>query len=792
MQATKYIVVKNALGETRAYLSPDDGVKDCFIDRRVNGEGKLEFLLPLQSEKWAELTPECRIIADGREFTILRPSAIDAERSQDGKAWGKVMAEESWALMDKQDVTVSNDPQTPEPADLQVAILSGGASAGGFPQGSAGSALTYLLQEQTEWVLGTVDVDGARDLETEKLSLLQNVKKVQELWGGLLVWEYVLDEAGNVTQRKIHLRDEAKWQNYTGFQVRYGKNLKHITRTANHDIVTRLYPFGQDDLDISSVNGGVKYLENFSYTQNVYVGFFVDQEIYDPQTLKVKAAEALAKMCKPRYAYRVGLVDTTTLPEWSHEKYSLGDMADVVAPDVGTGRMRIQRHRYNVFQPWICELEVGEPEETLQAQLASSFNAAEFINKRIKPNPTIANMMKSYIDTFVTTINGASGDYTCVDGVSTWWNRDEQGDRTGEIVRITPKGLGISDDGGQTFDLAIVGKGILADKIVVTDEIALCSWDGYTKMIGSGLAVFDDALQKRVHIGKYAANRWGIQIDTGSLEIIGTLPDSNIPDIWASKIKGGTITATDSIFLGGAEFELNAMQKHLMVSDSLESPRVIVGKNGLDYGLWVYNSLGDILFDAERLNIGQNGVAVKTADTGARVELDYQGIRAYNADEVNTVNIDITGEGNNLMTGTFMTAPVGETRVQLSHKYGDIDIYYKNPTLGEEHIFRVYNGIDHVSLYSPTNKPIHLGNSANSDLIFHGKCNFADATGKADTLLILLRDVAFYANGAVASYADDSTVKWTWTKDTEGRITVLHNVADNFDINVNWNAGDVP
>ena len=534
MQVAEYITVKNAPGKPRAYLSPDDGVKDCFIDRRVNGEGKLEFLLPLQSEKWAELNPECRIIAGGREFTILRPSAIDVERSQDSKTWGKVMAEESWALLDKQPVTVSNDPQTPEPADLQVVILSGGTAAGGYPQGSAGSALTYLLQGQTEWTLGTVDVEGTHDLETEKMSLLQNIKKVQELWGGLFVWEYVLDEKGNVTQRKIHLRDEAKWQNYNGFEVRYAKNLKSITRTQNNDIVTKLYPFGQDDLDISSVNDGKKYLEDFSYTQNVYVGYFINQEIDDPQTLKDKATEALTKMCKPRYIYRTGLVDLRTLPEYSHEDFTFGDIVDVVDPDIGTAKARLQRHKYNVFQPWVCELEIGEPEERLAAQLASSFNAADFVKESLRPNPSVSNLLKSFVNTAATTVNGAKGNYTMVDGVSTWWDTDETGERTGKIVRISPGGIGLSEDMGQTFKQAMTGSGILASAIICNALYALSSGDGFTKLIDDGLHVYDGNGVDRVHVGRWIselAERFGIKIVAADGQTV-LLDDRGILQTW--------------------------------------------------------------------------------------------------------------------------------------------------------------------------------------------------------------------------------------------------------------------
>src|SRR5690606_381395 len=119
-----------------------------------------------------------------------------------------------------------------------VAILSGGhdLSGGRYPVGSAGHAL-YALLQGTGWTIDTVDVEGIYDLETEKESILSNINKVQELWGGYLVWDSI--------NKTVSLRDETLWQNYTGFQIRYAKNLKGITRTDDYDLVTRLYPVGE-------------------------------------------------------------------------------------------------------------------------------------------------------------------------------------------------------------------------------------------------------------------------------------------------------------------------------------------------------------------------------------------------------------------------------------------------------------------------------------------------------------------------------------------------------------------
>lgn len=368
------IEIYDITGKRTAILTAKaDGLKESWVDIRLNEESTLEFYLPLTSPKWAYITPECRIVADGREYVILREDAIDVERSQDGTKWGKVTAQESWILLDKQFISVSNDPDKPTPSDMEVRIISGGEAAGGYPKGSAGSALTYLL-EGSGWTLEHCDVEGTHDIETEKLTLLENIQKVQEIWGGYLVWDSFY--------RTVSLRAEETWQNYTGFQIRYAKNLKHITRTDNYDIVTRLYPFGKDDLDIASVNDGKKYIDNFSYTEEIYEGKFVNQEITTPEELKEKAEKELAKICRPRYTYRIGLVDLRGLPEYNHETFVVGDMVDIIDHDVvkGIARVRILRHKYNLFQRHLCELEIGDPEERLETQLKASFKTTQYVN----------------------------------------------------------------------------------------------------------------------------------------------------------------------------------------------------------------------------------------------------------------------------------------------------------------------------------------------------------------------------------------------------------------------------
>lgn len=384
MQIPNNIRITNAGGKTTAFLSPKaDGLKDCCPDIRLNGESTLEFYLPANSEKINELTPECEIHAGGRVYILRKDDAIDTARDDNNKLWTKVMAIEKWYELDSSYVepSISNDPTAKPPADLAVIIVGGGSNltGGRYAVGTAAHAL-YAVLQGSGWSMGIVDVDGVHDLEAEKVSRLELIKMVQDIWGGYLVFDSV--------NKVIHLRDANKWQPYNGFQIRYKKNLKHITRTQSNRIVTKLYPFGHDDLDIANVNGGIKYITNFSYTSREYVGIYKNQDIYNQSELLEKAQAELELICKPRYLYKVKIVDVRVLPEYSHEDFKLGDMADVIDPDIApdSPRPRIIRHKYNLFQPWKCELDIGDPEERLIEKLKASFGTSGFVDGKFKGN----------------------------------------------------------------------------------------------------------------------------------------------------------------------------------------------------------------------------------------------------------------------------------------------------------------------------------------------------------------------------------------------------------------------
>ena len=254
-------------------------------------------------------------------------------------------------LLGKKYQTICNDPLIGTPPWGAVIIVSGGTAHGGYDPGSAGSALSYLLQG-TGWTVGTVDVTGTYDLETEKESVLYNINQVQEKWRHPL-WDSINKTLPCVMRKPTNLIQVS---------IRYAKILKRYHRTDDYYIVTRLYPFGENDLNIANVNGGLLYLDNHSYSDDILEGVWYNQDIADQTQLKIAGEKQLAVMCRPRHNYKTEVLDLRSLPGYGHETFNRSDMVDLIDEDLGTdAQVRIIRYRYNVFQPWLCDMELGDP-----------------------------------------------------------------------------------------------------------------------------------------------------------------------------------------------------------------------------------------------------------------------------------------------------------------------------------------------------------------------------------------------------------------------------------------------
>lgn len=348
-----------------------------------NGESTLSFQMFANSEKWQQIkNPENLYYCNHRVYTALNEQSIVYQGDV-----VNVTLVELWYLLSTKFVTAHNVDTFIEGVDVHtVKILPKTESylkltVNGvqyndsdvrdardvvMPRGSAGYALWALLKG-TDWKLGVCDVIpdgfsaandyGTFNVESDMKSVLENIQYVQELYGGILDWD---------SEHKIlNLRDETKstsdFNTWKGVTFRKGKNLAEAPKIVwDNNIITRLYPLGNGNLNIRSVNGDKGYVDNFSYTNTIYEGYIQNTNIYDTndeggqKSLKFWAESQLKDLCHPRKTISYSVIDIRQNDSNQFETFDINDIVKCYYRDTEDGRevselLRIQHLSYNWF-----------------------------------------------------------------------------------------------------------------------------------------------------------------------------------------------------------------------------------------------------------------------------------------------------------------------------------------------------------------------------------------------------------------------------------------------------------
>ena len=373
------VEVLNKFGQTIAIFTKDDE-EDKLIDPNItltqNADNILTFSIPENSKKWQEIKDIENIYkVDDHVFSPLFSDSYTHVITEDNQNLIQVKAYERQKLLEKQFVTAWNSKTGFAKIDtFMVVILSKGdlplknndeiVDPTPYALGSAGYVLKGLLHG-TGWQVGIVDVDGYFDFETEQLSVYENVLKVQELYGGILIFDSV--------HQIVHLRDETNYVSYSGYEVIRGKNMKNFEIEIDNALVTKLYVFGEAGLNVASVNDNKIYIENYSYTNETYEGILTDTDIYEPEQLLAWGTRNLLNLCRPRRTMRVGMVDLRLKEGFKNEEFKLNDTVDVIgineilqfnnneiSIEENSEKLRIIGWDYKVFSPLESTIELGD------------------------------------------------------------------------------------------------------------------------------------------------------------------------------------------------------------------------------------------------------------------------------------------------------------------------------------------------------------------------------------------------------------------------------------------------
>ena len=113
----------------------------------------------------------------------------------------------------------------------------------------------------------------------------------------------------NVAAKTITIYDLYNGPNLGAFLTRE-LNLKAVQyKGKSTDFITRLYPYGRDDLSIASVNSGLTYIDNNTYSNKIISEYWQRDQFTDAQNLKDAAIEYLKERCVPERAFSCEVAD---------------------------------------------------------------------------------------------------------------------------------------------------------------------------------------------------------------------------------------------------------------------------------------------------------------------------------------------------------------------------------------------------------------------------------------------------------------------------------------------------
>ena len=328
------IYVLNKHEELIAVFNKND--EDPIFNPRIresqNAESVLTFSISPNNPKWEQIkNPENLYVTEGKMFSTNFEGCFEEFISASNEDYISVTAYERQKLLSRRYVKAWNSETGFDGIDtFMVVVLSGGELElkngdstvdSKHPKGSSGYALDALLYG-TGWTTGTCDVEGTFDLETDQIDIYENILKVQQIWGGILVFDSL--------NKIVHHRDETKWLPYNGYEVRYQKNMQSLEKLYNNKIVTQLCPLGESGLNIKSVNNGSEWLTNYTYTDTILQGIENNPDITDPEQLMRWGERKLKDLCKPRKELTVEAILLYQVEGYELEEIALNHVVDVI------------------------------------------------------------------------------------------------------------------------------------------------------------------------------------------------------------------------------------------------------------------------------------------------------------------------------------------------------------------------------------------------------------------------------------------------------------------------------
>lgn len=375
-------------------------------------------------------------------------------------------------------------------------------------------------------------------------------------------------------------------------------NLKSVGQQAQTtDFYTRIIPVGKDGLTIEAVNGGKKYLEDYTYSPKVKTYYWKDERYTVPESLMEDAREKLYDLAHPVVANTCDVLDLAKVSrKYSILQYSLGDTVLVI------DKYTKIREQQRIVK--ITEYPDNSDKNTCEiSNVKLSFE--EYAQKYEDTSDTVDN---------ITTDNGTV-DGDAIDNIDAAkiQRLDEVIANSAKFVEVNTKILNVSD----TLTAANAKIGTLeTTKLTATDADLkyatiqnLSAATGRIDILETNALTASSAL---IHsLTSDVANINTLMFGTasgGSLTtefsntVVGLIGDAQIKsamiqDIVADKITSGRLY-TNLVEVVSKSGNLDIADNTIKICDDAQTARVQIGKDAVgDYNIYIWDKNGNLMFD---------------------------------------------------------------------------------------------------------------------------------------------------------------------------------------------------
>lgn len=157
------------------------------------------------------------------------------------------------------------------------------------------------ILEETDWsVVVATDLTGSFQMNLHRKSAIEAI----ELVGKLFQAEYKFD-----TKNRIIYAYNKRGKIGGNVVLDNTNLLKCQVQSNTYDLITRLIPIGKDDITIGLVNNGQLWVENFQYTKEIIVGYYVDSNCANADDLLKIARSKVLETGQPQSTYKLFLID---------------------------------------------------------------------------------------------------------------------------------------------------------------------------------------------------------------------------------------------------------------------------------------------------------------------------------------------------------------------------------------------------------------------------------------------------------------------------------------------------